>query len=31
MGKTYVTPEIAGELIQTYVKLEPGQKILYRP
>ncbi len=27
MGKTYVTPEIAGELIQTYKKLEPGQKV----
>ena len=26
LGKTYVTPEIAGELIQTYKKLEPGQK-----
>ena len=25
-GKTYVTPEIAGELIQNYKKLEPGQK-----
>jgi DNA-binding NarL/FixJ family response regulator len=27
MGKTYVTPAIAGELIQTYKKLEPGQKV----
>ncbi|CAB1058240.1 hypothetical protein D1BOALGB6SA_2996 [Olavius sp. associated proteobacterium Delta 1] len=27
MGKTYVTPEIAGELIQTYKKLKPGQKV----
>ncbi len=26
MGKTYVTPEIAGELIQTYKKVEPGSK-----
>jgi DNA-binding NarL/FixJ family response regulator len=26
-GKTYVTPEIAGELIQTYMKAEPGQKL----
>ena len=27
MGKTYVTPEIAGELIQTYMKVESGQKV----
>ena len=27
MGKTYVTPEIAGELIQNYKKLDPGQKV----
>ena len=27
MGKTYVTPEIAGELIQTYQKAQPGQKV----
>ena len=27
LGKTYVTPEIAGELIQNYQKLEPGQKV----
>ena len=26
-GKTYVTPEIAGELIQTYMKVESGQKV----
>ena len=26
-GKTYVTPEIAGELIQNYKKLDPGQKV----
>jgi DNA-binding NarL/FixJ family response regulator len=26
-GKTYVTPEIAGELIQTHIKAEPGQKV----
>jgi len=28
MGKTYVTPEIAGELIQTYKKLTPGQRTI---
>ena len=28
MGKTYVTPEIAGELIQGYKKLDPGQKVI---
>ena len=27
MGKTYVTPEIAGELIQSYKKLDPVQKV----
>jgi DNA-binding NarL/FixJ family response regulator len=27
MGKTYVTPEIAGELIQNYKKLDPGQQV----
>ena len=27
MGKTYVTPEIAGELIQNYKKLDSGQKV----
>jgi len=26
MGKTYVTPEIAGELIQSFKKLDPGQQ-----
>ena len=25
MGKTYVTPDIAGELMQTYKKTEPGE------
>jgi DNA-binding NarL/FixJ family response regulator len=27
-GKTYVTPEIAGELIQTYTKAQPGENVL---
>ena len=25
MGKTYVTPDIAGELMQTYQKTQPGE------
>ena len=27
MGKTYVTPDIAGELIQTYKKAQPGENV----
>lgn len=30
MGKTYVTPEIAGELIQSYKKAQPGENVFYQ-
>jgi DNA-binding NarL/FixJ family response regulator len=28
IGRTYVTPEIAGELMQTYKKAQPGENVL---
>lgn len=30
MGKTYVTPEIAGELIQSYKKAQPGENVFHQ-
>ena len=30
MGKTYVTPDIAGELVQTYQKKQPGETVFHQ-